>query len=138
MRWVLADCICSDGYTFSFIFRHQEESEKTMKTFGCSSLHARLLGLVFQLPDKYYTLGMDNLYTSAKLCRLAYGMKKKVMVNGVTRPSLRGIPPAIKQEEVKRKGYLEAMRHIVKAAVLKGGCLCKYLIAVSIYDTKPV
>ena len=34
-----------------------------------------------QLPDKYYKLGMDTLYNSAKLCRLAYGMKQKVMVN---------------------------------------------------------
>ena len=65
-------------------------------------------------------------------------MKKKVMVHGVTRPSLRGIPPAIKQEEVKRKGDLEAVRHTVKAAVLKGDSVCKDLIAISLYDTKPV
>ena len=134
----LADCICSDGYTFSFHFRHQQASEKIMKTFGCSPLHARVLGLISQLPDKYYTLGMDNLYNSAKLCRLCYGMDQKVMVHGVTRPSLRGIPPAIKQEEVKRKGDLEAVRHTVKAAVLKGDSVCKDLLAVSIYDTKPV
>ena len=30
------------------------------------------------------------------------------------------------------------MRHTVKAAVLKGGSVCKDLIAVSLYDTKPV
>ena len=59
--WFLADCICSDIYTFSFHFRHQEASETIMKTFGCSPLHAIVLGLISQLTDKYYTLGMDNL-----------------------------------------------------------------------------
>ena len=103
----LADCICSDGYTFAFHFRHQEASTKIMKTFDCSPLHARVLGLISQLPDKYYTLGMDNLYNSAKLCRLAYSMDQKVMVHGVTRPTLRGIPLAIKQQEVSKKKDLE-------------------------------
>ena len=60
------------------------------------------------------------------------------MVHGFTRPSLRGIPPTIKQEEVKRKGDLEAVRHTVKAAVLKGDSVCKDLIAVYLYDTKLV
>ena len=109
-----------------------------MKTVGCSPLHARVLGLISQLTDKYYTLGMDNLYNSAELCRLAYGMKQNVMVHGVTRPSLRGIPPEIKQEEVNRKGESEVVMHTVKVAVLKGDSECKDLIAVSLYDTKPV
>ena len=65
-------------------------------------------------------------------------MKHKVMVHEFTRPSLRGIPPTIKQEEVKRKGDLEAVRHTVKADMLKGDSICTYLIAVSLYDTKPV
>ena len=134
----LADCICSDGYTYSFFFRHQPSSQKIMAEYKCSPLHARVIGLIHQLPDKYYTLGMDNLYMSAKLCRLAYGMQQKVMVHGVTRPSLRGIPPAIKQNEVSKKKDLEEVRHTVKAAVLKGDEVCKDLLSVSLYDTKPV
>ena len=121
----LADCICSDGYTYNFFFRHQPPSQKIMNEFKCSPLHARVIGLIHQLPDKYYTLGMDNLYNSAKLCRLAYSMEQKVMVHGVTRPSLRGIPPAIKQKEVTKKKELEEVRHTVKAAVLKGDEVCK-------------
>ena len=109
-----------------------------MKTFDCSPLHARVLGLISQLPDKYYTLGMDNLYNSAKLCRLAYSMDQKVMVHGVTRPTLRGIPQAIKQQEVSKKKDLEKVRHTVKAAVLKGDEVSKDLVSVSLYDTKPV
>ena len=46
----LADCICSEGYTYCFHFRHQEDSKKIMKTFNCSPLHARVLGLISQLP----------------------------------------------------------------------------------------
>ena len=116
----LADCICSDGYTYSFFFRHQPSSQKIMTDFNCSPLHARVIGLIHQLPDKFYTLGMDNLYMSAKLCRLAYSMEQKVMIHGVTRPSLRGIPPAIKQTEVSKKKDLESVRHTVKAAILRG------------------
>ena len=134
----LADCICSDGYTFAFHFRHQDASKKIMDTFKCSPLHARVLGLISQLPHKYYTLGMDNLYNSAKLCRLCYFMDQKVMVHGVTRPSLRGIPQIVKQEEVKRKGELEKVRHTVRAAVLRGDDVLKDLVSVSVYDTKPV
>ena len=134
----LADTICGEGYTYSFHFRHQDASKKIMDTFKCSPLHARVLGLISQLPDKYYTLGMDNLYNSAKLCRLCYDMPQKVMVHGVTRPTLRGIPPIVKQEEVKKKGDLEKVRHTVKVAVLKGDEVVKDLVSVSVYDTKPV
>ena len=134
----LADCICSDGYTYAFWFRHQEASKQIIQTVGCSPLHARVLALISQLPDKYYTLGMDNLYNSAKFCRLAYSTKQKVMVHGVTRPTLRGIPSVVKQDEVKRKSELESVRHTVKAAVLKGDEVCKELVSVSLYDTKPV
>ena len=134
----LADALCSDGYTFAFHFRHQPASQKIMKEHDCSPLHARVLGLISQLPDKNYTLGMDNLYMSARLCRLAYMSDQRVMVHGVTRPSLRGIPPAIKQDEVKKKAELEKVRNTVKVAVLKGDEVMSDLISVSIYDSKPV
>ena len=103
-----------------------------MGEFGCSPLHARVLGLISQLPHAYYTLGMDNLFMSAKFCRIAYSMDQKVMVHGVTRPSLRGIPSLIKQEEVKRKKDLELVRHTVKAAKLEGDAICKDLVSISL------
>ena len=134
----LADCICSDGYTYTFQFRHQEASKKIMKDFSCSPLNARVLAGIAQLPDKYYTLGMDNLFNSAKLCRAAYSMPQKVMVHGVTRPTLRGIPPIVKQNEVTKKSELESVRHTVKAAKVCGDEVCNNLLAISVYDTKPV
>ena len=109
-----------------------------MTEFKCSPLHARVIGLIHQLPDKYYTLGMDNLYMSAKLCCLAYIVEQKVMVHGVTRMSLRGIPPVIKQKEVSKKTELEEVRHTVKVAVLRGDEVCKDLVSLSVYNTKPV
>lgn len=75
---------------------------------------------------------------SAKFCRLAFSMDQRVMVHGVTRPSLRGIPSIIKQDEVTTKSNLEKVRNTVKVAVLKGDEVIKDLVAVSIYDTKPV
>ena len=134
----LIDCICSDGYTYCFHFRHQKASEKMMKTYDCSPLHARVLGLISQLPDKNYTMGLDNLYMSAKFCRLAIQMDQRVMVHGITRANGRGVPSLVKQQEVTKKGELEAVRNTVKAARLKGDTVCKDLIFISIYDTKPV
>ena len=57
------------------------------------------------------------------------------MVHGVTRPSLRGIPPAIKQNEVSQKKDLVSVRHTVKVAVLKGDEVSNDLVSISIYDT---
>ena len=60
------------------------------------------------------------------------------MVRGVTRPTKRGIPPVIKQEEVSQKEDLKQAWNTVKAAVLQGDQVCTDLVCVSIYDTKPV
>ena len=59
------------------------------------------------------------------------------MVHGVTRPTMKGIPLIVKQNEVKKKGDLEKVRHSVKAAVLKGDPDMEGLVALSIYDSKP-
>ena len=131
----LADALCSDGYTYAFFFRHQPVSNLRN---NLSPLHSRVLSLIAQLPDKNYTLGMDNLYNSAKFSRLCYSTKQKVMTHGVTRASMRGVPECVKQKEVTRKNELEAVRHTVKVAVLRGDSICNDLVCVSLYDSKPV
>ena len=75
---------------------------------------------------------------SAKICRLTYSLKQKVMTHGVTRPSLRGVPQIVKQEEKKKKAELESVRNTVKVAKLVGDSVCKDLVFISLYDTKPV
>ena len=134
----LADCICSNGYTYAFHFRHQKASETLMKELNCSPLHSRVLGLISQLPHKNYTLGMDNLYMSAKFARLCMMMPQRVHIHGVTRPSNRGVPEAVKQKEVTSKVDLAKVRNTVKVAILKGDSVCQNLICVSLYDSKPV
>ena len=133
----MADCICSDGYTYNFHFRHQPPSQKLMRQ-GLSGLHARVVGLVSQLPNKNYTLTMDNLYNSAKFYRHLYSMEQRVMGHGVTRRSGRGVPECVKQKEVTSKQDLQRVKHTVKVAVLKGDSVCKPLVCISLYDSKPV
>ena len=134
----LADCICSNGYTYAFHFRHQKASEALIKEMKCSPLHSRVLGLISQLPHKNYTLGMDNLYMSAKFARLCMMMPQRVHIHGVTRPSMRGVPEVVKQKEVTSKVELAKVRNTVKVAILKGDSVCQNLICVSLYDSKPV
>ena len=105
---------------------------------NCSPLHSRVLGLISQLPHKNYTLGMDNLYMSAKFARLCMMMPQKVHIHGVTRQSMRGVPEAVKQKEVTSKAELAKVRNTVKVAILKGDSVCQNLICVSLYDSKPV
>jgi len=74
------------------------------------------------------------------LCRAAFNHDKKVLIAGVTRKGGRGIPACVMQQEEtnrKRKRQLD-VRGTVKAAVLDGDSGCLDLVAVSIYDTKPV
>ena len=63
----------------------------------------RVLGLVSQLPERYYTMSMDNIYMSDQIFILAFRMGEEVMIFYVVRPTLIGVPPIIKQDEVKNK-----------------------------------
>ena len=134
----LADCICSDGYTYNFHFRHQAPSKKLLDD-GLSPLHARVVGLVSQLPNKNYTLSMDNLYNSAKFFRYLLSMDQKVMGHGVARQKGRGVPKCVFQNEVTGAKNIEKVRHTVKVAVVKGDSVCiNPLVCISLYDSKPV
>jgi len=55
------------------------------------------------LPDRNHICEMDNLYNSATFFRQAYTHEKRVMVHGVARKWMRGIPSSVKQEEMKNK-----------------------------------
>ena len=62
----------------------------------------------------------------------------KVLVNGVTRKGMRGLPKCVLQDEVVLRSAQINVRGTVKAAVLEGDDDCPNLIACSVYDTKPV
>ena len=62
----------------------------------------------------------------------------KVKLHGVTRKSGRGLPSFVLQEEVKNTKEQDKVRGTVLAAELTGDPECPSLLAVSVYDTKPV
>ena len=82
--------------------------------------------------------GVDNLYRSAKFCRYAYTHRKKINLHGVTRKSGRGLPSTIIQQELQNKAKKEKVRGTVLPDELVGDSKCPSLIAVYVYDTKPI
>ncbi len=129
-----ADCICKNGYTYSYYFRNVAAPRKYL---NCSPLHARVLFLFDQLPSKNLVVGLNNLYISVKFCREALVGKNEVMVHRVCRKEGYGILACVLQKEVK-KNEQAALRGKTKAAVLEGDPDCKDLVAFGVYDTKPV
>ena len=91
-------------------------------------------GLTF----KYHECGVDNLYMSAKFCRDAYNHTYKIKLHGVTRKGGRGLPMSVIQYELQNRKEQEKVRGTVHACELVGDTNCPSLLAVSVYDTKPV
>jgi Transposase IS4/SAP domain len=131
------DALCEGGFTISFYFRNEPAPLKYL-SMGMSPLHARVMSLFDCLEDNYHRCSMDNLYMSAKFARNAFNHPNKVLIAGVTRKGLRGLPNCVMQEEVKTRSDQLKVRGTVKAAILEGDPLCPSLVATSVYDTKPV
>jgi hypothetical protein len=131
------DALCQEGYTYTFYYRNQPAPKHYLDKH-LSPLHARVMYMFDSLKDDYHRCGMDNLYISAKFIAAAYQHERKILVAGVCRKGGRGFPKAVLQEEVKSRTEQLRVRGTVKAAVLKGDEDCPNLIAVSVYDTKPV
>ena len=131
------DALCESGFTYQFYFRNHPAPLKYLK-MKLSPLHSRVMALFDSLHDRNHICGMDNLYNSATFCRAAYTHKKRVMVHGVTRKGMRGLPKCVIQQEVLNRKRQLQVRGTVKAAVLLGDPQCPNLVASSIYDTKPV
>jgi Transposase IS4/SAP domain len=131
------DALCQEGYTYAFYFRNHP-APKSYLDQGYSPLHSRVLYLFDTLKDMYHRCTMDNLYMSVRFVAASYKHPKKVLVAGVTRKGNRGYPKAALQEEVKSRTEQLAVRGTVKAVVLEGDTECPNMVAVSVYDTKPV
>jgi Transposase IS4 len=97
-----------------------------------------MLSLFESLKHNYHRVWMDNLYLSTKFVRDCYLHDLKIMLAGVVRKGGRGAPPCIMQNEVTNKNDVKYVRGTVKAAVLKGDDDCPNMIALSVYDSKPV
>ena len=130
------DALCQDGWTHQVYFRNDPAPPEYLK-MGLSPLHARVLWLFACVKDRWHICGLDNLYNSAKFCRVAF-VHSKVLLNGVTRKGMRGLPKCVLQEEKKKRSDVLAVRGTVKAAVLCNDPELPDLVASSVYDTKPV
>ena len=132
-----ADALCDRGFTYAAYFRNEKPPTKYIKQ-GLSPLHARVMWLFDRLQERNTRVWMDNLYISAKFAKYAANHDKKVMIAGVARKTGRGVPNSVLQEEVKDKNAQQKVRGTVKAALLMGDKDVPNLVAVSVYDTKPV
>ena len=75
---------------------------------------------------------------SAKFFKDTFNHNTKINLHGVTRKSGCGLPESILQEEVSKKKYQEKVRGTIRAAELIGDKYCPSLVALTVYDTKPV
>ena len=90
--------------------------------------------------DEYHQVRFDNLYMSAEFYLGLFNNPKKVIIEGVSRTSSRGLPTQIIQQEVTKKERLNTVKGTVKACVLEGVpalATCP-LVACLIYNTNPV
>jgi hypothetical protein len=132
------DAVCDMGYTFSFYFRHGDAPNlpKEFDHLKLSPTAKRVVWLVLRLPNNWTNVFMDNLFNSQKLFTALY--LAKALGHGVARTNGRGIPPSVIQKEEKNANAAAALSGTTKAAVLKNSPDCPDLLAVSVYDTKPV
>ena len=132
------DAVCDRGYTFAFYFRHGDAPTLPIqyKHLELSPTARRVVWLALQLPYNWHCIFMDNLFNSRKLFSALW--IAQALAHGVVRTSGRGIPTSIRQFEEKNANKAEALRGTTKAAKLLNCRQCPDLVAVSVYDTKPV
>ena len=94
------DAIFENGFTYQVYFC-KHSAPPNYINMNLSPLYSSVMALFYALQDKNHVCGMDNLYKSATFCRKAYTHEKRVMVHGLARKGMRGIPAVVKQEEVK-------------------------------------
>mmetsp|Transcript_5865 Transcript_5865/g.6106 ORF Transcript_5865/g.6106 Transcript_5865/m.6106 type:complete len:171 (+) Transcript_5865:1469-1981(+) len=132
-----ADCICSNGYTFSFYFHHQKAPKKYLdKDFA--PLHSRVDFLFDQLHHKNHSCFMNNLYMSALFVLRSLNLSNAVKIHGVTCPWLKSVPLCIHQEKYVCEKRAEEAKVTIEVAKLVGDAKFKDLLAISYYDSKPI
>ena len=132
------DAVCDGGYTFSFWFRHGPAPDvgPKYKHLALAPLACRVVWLAERLPNRWTRLYMDNLYNSEKLFSALFIAES--LAHGVVRTYARGFPSDILQKEEKNKDRAEKLRGTTMAARLINSDACPDLLAISLYDTKPV
>ena len=132
------DALADEGYTFSFFFRHGNAPSigRQYDSLELSDTARRVIWLVERLPNVWTRIYMDNLFNSQKLFTALY--LAKCLGHGVARPTGRGIPDGIKQPIELNAKKAEALKGTTTAARLLHMKECPDLLAVCVYDNKPV
>jgi len=107
------DCICEDGYCFTFWFRCDDAPRAVPK--DVSDRDDRCAWLVEQLPGAWYHLWMDNLFTSYKFGTM---LAERMCLFGGTCQTAdwRGLHNAVIQKEATTTEALAAARGTVKVS----------------------
>ncbi len=132
------NALCDEGYAFSFYFRHGDALN-----LGCMYDHLelsdtakRVVWLCKWLPNVWTRVYMDNLYNSQKLFSALY--LAKCLGHGVACPTGCGISDGFKQLIELNAKKAEALKGKMTAARLIHAKDCPDLLAVCVYDNKPV
>ena len=123
------DAVCEREYTFSFWPRWTPPPASIV---GVAPTFARMLWLIERTGGKWHRIYCDNLYISAAVLRRA--LDRKTLVAGTCREGGRGFPAIADQAVAKGVTAIAAAKNTVKAAVSTDSAL----LAVSVYDSKPV
>ena len=107
------DCICEDGYCFTFWFRCDDAPRAVPK--DVSDRDDRCAWLVEQLPGAWYHLWMDNLFTSYKFGTM---LAERMCLFGGTCQTAdwRGLHNAVIQQAATTTEALAAARGTVKVS----------------------
>lgn len=90
------DALCNDGYTFAFIFCHNDPPKSQ---HGLLNMGKRVIALICMLKQSWTKVCMDNFFNSVELARAAY--REEALMHGVARTSRRRLPSEVVQAEVK-------------------------------------
>eukprot|EP00536_Pseudo-nitzschia_multiseries_P015533 jgi/Psemu1/42957/gm1.42957_g len=128
-----------DGFQAdALLYMRNDPAPKKYLDMGRSPLHSRTMWLFESLKDEHHHVGIDNLYNSVMFCKAAFRHSKRVLCHGVARKENCGIPDCVFQQELKNIQAQQVAQGAVKAAVVEGDPERAFLIASSVYDTKPV
>ena len=126
----------SDGYTYTFFFRNQPAPQSYLDQDLCP-LHARVMALLDQVVSKNHTIGIDDIYISAKKFIFGWQNPDSFMFHEVSLEKGKGVPSCIFQKKETSKIAHAKARWTLKVATLKGNPSIPGIVELSLYDSKP-
>ena len=95
------------------------------------------MALLDQVVSKNHTVGMDNLYISAKFVRFGWRNPDRFMFHGVAREKGKGVPSRLFQKKETLKISHAKARWTLKVATLKVDPSIPGIVELFLYDSNP-